>query len=48
MRAALKQLAGSLPPELQVTPLNDQSLFVRASIDGVVKEAIIAALPDGR
>jgi multidrug efflux pump subunit AcrB len=47
VRAALKQLAGSLPPELQVTPLNDQSLFVRASIDGVVKEAIIAACLTG-
>ena len=34
-------------PSLQITPLNDQSLFVRASIDGVVKEAIIAALLTG-
>jgi multidrug efflux pump subunit AcrB len=32
-----------LPPQLQIHPLSDQSIFVRASIDGVVREAIIAA-----
>jgi CzcA family heavy metal efflux pump len=36
--------AQSLPPELKITPLFDQSLFVRASIYGVVREAAIAAL----
>jgi CzcA family heavy metal efflux pump len=36
--------AQSLPPELKVTALFDQSLFVRASIWGVVREAAIAAL----
>lgn len=35
--------AQSLPPELKVTPLFDQSLFVRASVQGVVREALIAA-----
>jgi CzcA family heavy metal efflux pump len=35
--------AQSLPPELKITALFDQSLFVRASIYGVVREAIIAA-----
>jgi CzcA family heavy metal efflux pump len=33
----------SLPPELKITALFDQSLFVRASIRGVVLEALIAA-----
>jgi CzcA family heavy metal efflux pump len=33
----------SLPPELKITALFDQSLFVRASIDGVIREAVIAA-----
>lgn len=33
----------SLPPELTVKPLFDQSLFVRASINGVLKEALTAA-----
>ena len=32
-----------VPPNLKITPLADQSLFVRAAIDGVVREAIIAA-----
>src|SRR5579859_697972 len=36
--------AQSLPPELQIKPLFDQSLFVRASISGVLREAAIAAL----
>jgi multidrug efflux pump subunit AcrB len=47
VRARLPQIASTLPPELRITPLNDQSLFVRASIDGVVREAIIAACLTG-
>ena len=47
VRARLPQIAAQLPPELKITPLNDQSLFVRASINGVVKEAIIAACLTG-
>jgi CzcA family heavy metal efflux pump len=34
----------ALPPELKVTALFDQSLFVRASIYGVIREGAIAAL----
>ncbi len=33
----------SLPRDISIKPLFDQSLFVRASIDGVVREALIAA-----
>jgi CzcA family heavy metal efflux pump len=33
----------ALPPELKITALFDQSLFVRASLQGVVHEALIAA-----
>ncbi|HEX4377735.1 MAG TPA: efflux RND transporter permease subunit [Steroidobacteraceae bacterium] len=33
----------SLPDELEIKPIGDQSLFVRASIQGVVREGIIAA-----
>ena len=33
----------TLPPELHVTPLFDQSLFVKAAITGVAREAVIAA-----
>jgi multidrug efflux pump subunit AcrB len=32
-----------LPLDLKITPLFDQSLFVKASINGVVREALIAA-----
>ena len=35
--------AQSLPPELTIKSLFDQSLFVRASINGVLKEGITAA-----
>src|ERR1700686_64125 len=34
----------SLPPEMKITPLFDQSLFVRASIRGVIIEGLTAAL----
>src|ERR1700722_16882058 len=37
------QAAQALPPELKVTSLFDQSLFVRASIQGVLREGLIAA-----
>ncbi|MEP7131978.1 MAG: efflux RND transporter permease subunit [Acidobacteriota bacterium] len=47
VREELPKIASGLPPELKVTPLNDQSLFVRASINGVVREAIIAACLTG-
>jgi multidrug efflux pump subunit AcrB len=43
----LPQIAAGLPPELEMQPLADQSLFVRASIDGVIKEATIAACLTG-
>ena len=35
--------AQSLPRDITIKPLFDQSLFVRASINGVLKEALIAA-----
>ena len=34
---------GQLPPTLKIAALSDQSIFVRSAIDGVVREAIIAA-----
>src|SRR6516162_6937247 len=37
------QAAQGLPPELKISHLFDQSLFVRASIYGVIQEALIAA-----
>jgi CzcA family heavy metal efflux pump len=38
------QAAQSLPPELKISALFDQSLFVRASVYGVIREAGIAAV----
>ncbi len=35
------------PPDLQLRQLADQSLFVRASIQGVLREAVIAACLTG-
>jgi multidrug efflux pump subunit AcrB len=43
VKDALPRIKATLPPELDLSYLFDQSLFVRAAIDGVVKEAIIAA-----
>lgn len=43
IRAKLELIKGQLPPQLQINALSDQSIFVRSAIDGVVREAIIAA-----
>ncbi len=43
VKIALPQIKSTLPPELQITQLFDQSLFVRASINGVLREGVIAA-----
>ena len=49
VRAALPGILPRIPghKELKVTPLFDQSVFVRAAVSGVVKEAIIAAALTG-
>jgi len=43
VKEALPRIKAGLPPELEIHELADQSLFVRASIDGVVREAVMAA-----
>ncbi|HLX07080.1 MAG TPA: efflux RND transporter permease subunit [Thermoanaerobaculia bacterium] len=43
VREQLPQIAAMLPPALHIRPLVDQSLFVRSAVDGVIREAIIAA-----
>ena len=43
----LPVIKSSVPPELEIKPLADQSIFVRASINGVLKEATIAACLTG-
>jgi len=47
VKAALPRILATIPPELKVTLLGDQSVFVRASIQGVVREALIAAALTG-
>jgi CzcA family heavy metal efflux pump len=43
LRAQLPLVAQILPKDLKITPLFDQSRFVRAAISGVAREAVIAA-----
>src|SRR5580700_3645349 len=43
VKAALPRILANVTPELKVVTLADQSLFVRASIQGVLREALIAA-----
>ncbi len=43
VKAMVPQAALQLPPELNIKALFDQSLFVRASIQGVIREGVIAA-----
>src|SRR5882724_8265005 len=44
VKALLPKIAATLPPSLKITQLFDQSLFVRAAVGGVVREASIAAV----
>src|ERR1700729_279398 len=43
VRAQLPSILSQLPSALRLTPIADQSIFVRVAISGVVREAIIAA-----
>src|SRR5215469_5862090 len=43
IRGLLPRVAQTLPPELKILPLADQSIFVRGSVNGVIREAVIAA-----
>jgi multidrug efflux pump subunit AcrB len=43
IKALLPQIKTTVPPALDIKPLADQSIFVKGSIQGVVREALIAA-----
>ncbi len=47
IRNLLPRVAQTLPPNLKIQPLADQSIFVRGAINGVIREAIIAAALTG-
>ncbi len=43
----LPQIRKTLPPSIKIEPIADQSIFVRAAIAGVLREAVIAACLTG-
>ena len=43
IRSILPRVASTVPSQLKMTPLSDQSIFVRAAVQGVIREAVIAA-----
>jgi len=43
VKADLPHILDQLPPAMRIKPIADQSIFVKAAITGVVREAIIAA-----
>jgi CzcA family heavy metal efflux pump len=43
VRELLPRVAQTLPSQLKIQPLADQSIFVSAAVSGVIREAIIAA-----
>ncbi len=47
IKKELPRVLANVPPELNVVALADQSIFVRSSIQGVLREALIAAALTG-
>jgi CzcA family heavy metal efflux pump len=47
VKERLKTVEDSLPEHVDIHPLSDQSIFVRGSINGVVREGVIAACLTG-
>jgi len=47
IKGLIPRLKQTLPPALKITPLADQSIFVRAAVSGVIREGAIAALLTG-
>ena len=47
VRKLLPRVQTTLPPQLKIQPLGDQSIFVRAAVSGVIREAVIAACLTG-
>ena len=43
VKALLPRVATIVPPELKMTPLADQSIFVQSAVSGVIREGVIAA-----
>ncbi|MHB8287140.1 MAG: efflux RND transporter permease subunit, partial [Caulobacteraceae bacterium] len=43
VKSALPKVQETLPPSLKILQLDDQSLFVKAAVSGVIREGVIAA-----
>ncbi len=43
IKSILPRIAATVPPQLKMQPLADQSIFVKSAISGVAREALIAA-----
>jgi multidrug efflux pump subunit AcrB len=47
VRGLLPRIATLVPPNLKITPIGDQSVFVKGAVNGVVREAVLAAALTG-
>ena len=47
VKEALPKIMATIPPALKLSVFGDQSLFVRAAVEGVVRETLIAAFLTG-
>src|SRR6202034_27841 len=47
IKLLLPRAASILPPEMKITPVSDQSVFVRSAISGVIREGVIAGALTG-
>jgi CzcA family heavy metal efflux pump len=43
VKAAIPAIEATMPPNFKITLINDQSIFVKAAISGVIREGVIAA-----
>ncbi len=43
VKKTVREMKASLPATLKLTPIGDQSLFIKAAVGGVVREGVIAA-----
>jgi multidrug efflux pump subunit AcrB len=47
IKQKLKEIKDILPKTLKITPIGDQSVFIKAAVNGVIREGIIAAALTG-
>jgi multidrug efflux pump subunit AcrB len=43
IKQKLKEIKDILPKHLKITPIGDQSIFIKAAVNGVIREGVIAA-----